>query len=416
LAKSNSDYQFDLHVPAQFTEQRPAFIYRTSEWDGSIDDHPVATRIPRMTNSTSVHSVRDNLAPLIGTADFPKTADDWIYSDYPGFFFQQINFHDATLLMTLFPHHLMDATGYGIFLDAWAAVLHGRINDIPPSCSYSNDLDPCNTLAEKVPPERYIWHRHLMSRFNSLVYTARTIWDNLAKKEDRVVCIPSWFVEQIRADALKALSTSQESAFVSESDVLVAWFSHLLLSAVNPSPSRSLMLVNAVDIRSTVLDDHPGTAYLMNLIFMSHTVLPISEVLSQPISHLASKIRAALISDRTAEQIQARIAWSKEVGRHPLIGPSDNFTCFITNWAKASLFSLDFSPAIVGERSSATPCTPSALLSYNEVQRITPSCCVVLGKNAESNWWMQWYLPKTAWKNVEKHLHPTSQGRCRKGL
>jgi hypothetical protein len=336
--------------------------------------------------------------------DVPRTIDDWIYSDNPQLFFEQINFHDATVIMTMFPHHLMDATGYGIFLKAWSAVLHGNINLIPPVCSFSSDLDPFNVLAGKTPPERSIWHAHLMSRLEALIFGIRFIWDNLWKKEDRLVCVPGWFIDRMRKDAIEQLRTSQKTPFVSEGDILAAWFSRLVTKAVNPSQNRPFMLMNVFDIRSTVLDSR--YAYVMNCILISYASLPVSEILSKPISFLASEIRAALERDRNAEQIEARVTWSQKVGRYPPIGSSNMLLHGITNWNRASCFGFDLSPATSEKRpSSASPCTPSGFLLHSKVPRFFCDFCTVLGKDAERNWWIQWNLSKSTWIKVEEVLH-----------
>jgi hypothetical protein len=398
----------DLHVPAQFSDARPAFVYRTAEWEGNINDHPVAVKIPRATDSPSIHAFRDDLAPLISDTNVPRTLDDWIYSDDPQLFFEQINFHDATVIMTMFPHHLMDATGYGIFLKAWSAVLRGNMDMVPPLCSFSSDLDPFNVLAGNTPPERSIWHKHIMSGLDALIFGIRFIWDNLWKKEDRLVCVPGWFIDRMRECAIEQLRTSQKTPFVSEGDILAAWFSRLVTRAVNPSQNRPFMLMNAFDIRPIVLDLH--YASVMNSILLSYVRLPMSEVLSQPVSFTASGIRAALVRDRTAEEIQARVTWSHEVGRCPPIGSSNMFVCGITNWNKASCFGLDLSPAVSKKRpSSASHCTPSAFLSYTRVPRYFCDFCVVLGKDSGRNWWMQWNLSKSTWTKVEEHLHSIKQ-------
>ncbi|KAL2826220.1 hypothetical protein BDW59DRAFT_161059 [Aspergillus cavernicola] len=428
---------FELHVPGEFTAERPAYRYTTSVEDCMISDHPVASKFPAATSGISIVNLRDLLRPLINRSGLPLTAKDWVCSDYGALFFEQINFLDASLILIMFPHHLMDMTGFGIFVKSWVAVLHGREADVLPLASFSYSL--LDALADKTPADRYIWYNHLVKWPGTLLLTARALWGALWGKEERLICIPGSLLDKMRDEAIKELAVSEVPpyighnhsvgdkvleepalskplSFVSHSDVLVAWFTRLAASAASPSPATPLVLSNSFDIRPFALPS--DAAYLMNSVCTAYTILPISKVLSQPISFLAAQLRHALDRERTMEQIEARYAWAKHVGFMSPIGSANMLQCIVTNWNKAGLFHLDFSPAVVDRTASSSggaqspaggPCVASGFCNTSPLIRMLPNCGVILGRDSQGNWWMQWFLPRSSWAEIEKRLQLLSE-------
>lgn len=89
--------------------------------------------------------------------------------------------------------------------------------------------------------------------------------------------------------------------------------------------------------------------HISNAVIPACTIVPVSQVVRQPLAFLATQIRHSLAQQRIPEQVEA---WYSMVtdrlkrGLFPLIGTSDGFTTTYTNWDKAGLFRLDLSPAV----------------------------------------------------------------------
>ncbi|CEL11255.1 O-acB [Aspergillus calidoustus] len=404
---TNSDAcGYDLHVPVEFTTERPAFIYKTLESPAAVDEHPVACKMPQPTDPNKIlfYNVRDALTPSMTRTHHPRKAQEWAESDLPPLSFEQLNFRDGTIILLLFPHILMDATGYGLFLKAWTCVLQGRMDDVPQCCGFSESIT--DMLCHKTPAESFTWHNHLLKGLDRLRFTARLLWENICGKEERIIRVPGKFITQTRDKTLADLSTSQDSPFVSHSDVLVAWFVRVVLASLNPQHQRTLVLTNAFDIRHML---PPERAYLQNSVFLAHTMLPVGEVVSNPASFLANEIRRSLVRERTEEQVQARCAWAKDVGIMPLLGSSDMLLCNVSNWSKGGLLDLDFGPAAITQRPG--PCVPSSILNCSQMRGVTPEYGIILGKDSQDGWWMQWRLSKFCWAMIERELDTINQTR-----
>ncbi|OOQ88464.1 hypothetical protein PEBR_12250 [Penicillium brasilianum] len=395
---------YDLHVPVEFTTERPAFNYQILELSGAIDEHPIACKLPRLTDpkKVSFYNVGDALSPFRTRTRYPRKAQEWADSDLPPLSFEQLSFRDGTIILLVYPHILMDATGYGLFLKAWTSVLQGRIDHVPQCCGFSEYIT--DLFCHKTPAEAFTWHNHLLKGLDSLKFTAGLLWENRWGKEDRVICVPAKFIMQTRDKVLADLSTSQPSPFVSQSDVLIAWFTRVVLAALKPHQRRTLVLTNAFDTRHML---PPERAYLQNSVFMAYTMLPVGEVLSNPVSFLANEIRSSLVRERTEEQIQARCAWAKDVGVMPLLGTSDMLLCCVSNWSKGNLIDLDFGHAAVTEHRGQ--CVPSSILNCSQMGGVTPNYGMILGKDSQDCWWMQWHLPKFCWAVIERELDTINQ-------
>ncbi|KAL3439812.1 hypothetical protein BJX65DRAFT_315383 [Aspergillus insuetus] len=446
-----SGESYDLHVPAEFTTDRPGYIYKTSSIDSTISNDPVASKIPAAASGISIVPFRDLLRPLTRRDALPRSADDWIASDYPALFFEQIDFLDASVIMVMFPHHLMDATGYAIFLRSWLAVLHGRDADVLPLTSFS--YSPIDAMATGTPADRYIWHSHLVRWPGLLFVIIKALWEALWGKEERLICVPGRFLDSMREDALKDLAVSTTpfnpspspsvddnaklkdkvqdkavnqnlSTFVSHSDVLVAWFTRIAVSASHQSGTTPLVISNSFDIRPVC--SLSNAAYLMNSICAAYTMLPIATAISKPVSYLAARLRMSLQVERTPEQIAARCAWAKKAGLTAAIGSPNMLHFILTNWNKGGYFHLDFAPAVVpqcrrrgdgvppcssdGHLDRGIPCTPSGVFSIGPFSQMVPNCGAILGRDCQNNWWMQWILPKSVWPEIERHLQAINSG------
>ncbi|OJJ83076.1 uncharacterized protein ASPGLDRAFT_58866, partial [Aspergillus glaucus CBS 516.65] len=84
----------------------------------------------------------------------------------------------------------------------------------------------------------------------------------------RLVCVPGWFVSKLRETAMNELTESKsddkgEKPFISESDILLAWKARTINRAINPSPQKSISILNTLNIRPILPDLFPTNAAYM---------------------------------------------------------------------------------------------------------------------------------------------------------
>jgi hypothetical protein len=236
------------------------------------------------------------------------------------------------------------------------------------------------------------------------------------EEEDRLVCIPGHLIDEMKTRATQIIASQLDKdetvSFISDSDVLFAFWSKVLVQALQSSRNRQVMLSNAFDIRSHSFP--PNRAYMTNAMMLANTILPAVEIRASSIGTLAALLRRNLVQQRTARQIEAYYALSKrvfaETGRPIFLGRPNALNIVVSNWHRARCFELDFSPAVfkvgvpLDKRSNALG-KPSLVLGPGVEQKVSMrNVGVVMGKDAEENWWMSFTLRKKAWVEIEKIL------------
>ncbi|OKP11763.1 hypothetical protein PENSUB_2629 [Penicillium subrubescens] len=210
----------------------------------------------------------------------------------------------------------MDASGRASLLNAWAAVLRGREDQVPPFLGFFKD--PLADLNAQPPFEWFVrsqWMLILMQWLGPLLLVIRWIWEMIPcpKHEHRLVCIPGSIVTEMREAAIQELSAGDGEDFVSESDVLLAWWAQRIVQSMLPSGKIPVTLLNNFNIRPSFPDLFPrDTAYVGNAWLTAHTILPADEVLERPVGYLAFKLRHSLLAQRSKNQIRDYIAVQRE--------------------------------------------------------------------------------------------------------
>lgn len=170
--------------------------------------------------------------------------------------------------------------------------------------------------------------------------------------------LPAEKAKQMSQEALKDLAAqypdADEKPFISENDVLSAWFTRALTRIDRPRPNRTVILTNAFDCRDalarTGVIPSPHVGLIANCVSTCWTVLTARQVLQEPLGLLALRVRKSLEQQRTMEQVRASLAESKrsiDKTGHPIIVGEPNMKTFsISSWQKADLYTLGFSPAV----------------------------------------------------------------------
>ncbi|KAE8153638.1 hypothetical protein BDV25DRAFT_149191 [Aspergillus avenaceus] len=415
--RENDNGRLEYHIPAQYDEVRPRFEWTTSDYPMEINEHPLAERFPKATSHPSIASHPQDIKSLCVGPNCPDRLDDWIYSDRPQLVIHVSSFNDATLLSVTFMHTLMDAMGIASFLKAWSAVLRGKEDEVPIFNGIGDY--PLELVNNKTPKEDFIHTNLILRGFSMLLFIICFVFELIwySHEEPRIVCIPGHFVDELHTQALSELADekSEESRFVSESDVLLSWWTKVTIKALNPSPHRMVTLMNTFDIRSNDLGQ-PGSnnAFITNAVLASYTFLRCHDILHKPLSYIASQIRQSLVLQRTERQTQALLALEKESvlknGHLPPLGDSTCILFAFSNWHKNRLFDIDFAPAVArpgippNERANGLG-RPSYVIPLGRFEGLPlRNMGPVAGKDPSGNWWIMWTLRKQAWSGVEKEL------------
>ncbi|KAH7035923.1 uncharacterized protein B0I36DRAFT_361234 [Microdochium trichocladiopsis] len=414
--RSADGKSLEHHIPTTFSASRRAVDFTSADHsDTKIDDHPVASKLPRPSPSASTPSVicdPDDFKSLIYAPGVPIWASDYLYSDRPQFGLRVVSFRDSTVVVVHWLHVAMDSIGLGSVLRAWRLMLEGREDEIPeplPADEYP--------LAEYglAPKEKHLLEDVHLKMSGVLAWVARNLWMlAVTPKECGMLCIPAKFWKKLREQALADLAKSGggDGGWVSEGDVLLAWFSRLALAHYDKDSAAALAPVNiqqVVEVRGRMPERFPpNRPYLGNAIAFMIQLMPIRDALTTPISQVAGAIRKALVTQSTPEQCEAYGALVRQdpVNRAPpFFGESRMHLLLYTNWCKAKLYDTDLGAAVKGGDGSSSgkkKAAPPRYIQTNQGPYDFPDGIFVVGKDAHENYWISAYRPKGLWGVVAK--------------
>ncbi|KAI0543715.1 putative LysR family regulatory protein [Xylaria curta] len=420
--------RLEYHLPAEFTEERPLFLFTTDKHDMSIDEHPVLCNIPKANaNAEKPTMFKESSAsfrPYMRSHKTPEAFDDWLYNDIPQLAIHVINFEDATVITVTLLHTLTDFLGLIAFYKAWLSVLHGKDDEIAPYIGYK-DKDPLENLQQGKTPPKYIFADRVVKGWGFFKFVIRGMWDRFwyPQASLRFLTLPGKFVEKLSASARQELAAAQKvddpsKAFVSDSDVLCAWWTRLIVKSMNYPPNRSVCLMNRFDSRDILakmgLLPSLNVSYFGNAAYSASDFTPARQYLSPgyPLGLLASKVRNSIQVHRTIEQLQAQDAAFREskakTGHLPLYGDPDMLLCVFTNCYRGRLFQMDFSPAIVGQDSQTKDPNrglPVFLSSTGmESKWALRNATAILGRTNSGDWWLSSRLRHDHWDKIQEEF------------
>jgi hypothetical protein len=347
-----------------------------------------------------------------------------------------ITFQDATLISLTCFHYVLDATGMGMdgLLGAWMLVLQGRKSELPPLCGVDEDL--LGDLG-KNPIEPYKLAHRVMGGLETLGWGLRQFLSGILhkEKEEKVVFVPAGWLRQLRDSVLGDLAIeaanegrkSEEPPFVSEGDVLVAWWARYAVRHLRKKTNKTVAIGNAYNMRP-VLSGRllpKNHFYPSNAVSMLFVLSNVGEVLKRPISWLAKSVRQAITEMGTFEQTAAmRHTFSQgERGflKQRMLGDIGMQPIYVTNWTKAKFFEFDVSTAISKSRlgriteeipghchNRVLPSYFSGLICY--VKERPSDFCTILGKDNKGNYWLNAALPRETWEAIEEEFEKQSAG------
>ncbi|KAK8006025.1 Transcriptional regulator sdnM [Apiospora marii] len=461
--RRNAAGKLDYHVPPGYTEPRPALSYHhESHPNVRILQHPLGARVPGAAAGRRLQTPRilargEDFVPLMRRPEDPTCLADYLRADdAPVLGLHVVSFADATLVTLRGSHVLFDAMGRRAFLEAWSLTLQGRDEEVAPLL----ERDPMATLGaptpEKTEPctlpvEEYKHAQAQLGPRQFLMFGLRQIVDRISQwrrrpvEEARIVCVPKPYVERLRKAALREwletqdsrsvvaqvgdeATPSKRSAFLSDGDVLCAWWTRHLLAARLPSTVRqTICVMNMMGLRDLLLQSGLVTGAERKSAMLGNALVPVpafflsQELSEKPLGQMAGKLRQALQELGTWPQVEAllklqRAALDKKGGLPALFGDGGMHMVVCTNWLKARFFDVDFSAALIptagkdnGDKSASTPrvAKPTNVQMHMTTES-TPaslmSLFTILGKDEYGNYWIRGTLREEYWPKVEHSL------------
>ncbi|KAJ5965041.1 uncharacterized protein N7479_004917 [Penicillium vulpinum] len=385
-----------------------------------IDDHPLGSQLPKIGQDQSLLSPSSNFfAPIVCHPDGPRELADWIYTDRPQLHIHAALFQDTTLLTISYIHTFIDAISRANFFHAWIAVLRGQEEEVPAFVPYDQDL--LYTLGKDTPRQSYSNFGRVLSGLSLVIFGLRYMFEILwfPKLEEHPIRLPGRCVDRMRKNALQELAATAprgaEKPFVSEGDVVVAWWVRTMIKALKPSPDRTIMVMNVFNVWNLFPEWFPnGTAGLIgNSFFYSYTLLVARNVLQDiNLKYVASTNRKALMEHRTKQQVEAMTAIQRGnfMRAAPLVGDSKLLFMASTNHHKARYFETDWSTAVIapGVPLSERPHALGRPSYINDIEycRGYPSRNIlrVIGKDAAGDWHLLFKARAGAWPVIHQEL------------
>ena len=300
-------------------------------------------------------------------------------------------------------------------------MLRGREEEVPVFCPF--DHDPLHTLGQDHAPARnYTNLARVVSGFGLVLFGIRYLFELLwyRKIEEHPIRLPGRVMERMRESARQELATATApdgagKPFVSEGDVVVAWWVRTMIKALKPAPDRTIMVMNVFNVWGLFSEWFPdgGAGFIGNAFFYSYTLLVAGQVLRDTnLDQTALKNREALVKHRTREQVHAMTAIQRTslTRTAPVVGDPKLVFMACTNQQKARFFETDFSAAVVSpgvplsERSQALG-RPSYV---NDIEHFrgypTRNVVRIIGKDAAGDWWLLFKIRAGAWPVIHREV------------
>ncbi|KAF5027508.1 hypothetical protein F66182_379 [Fusarium sp. NRRL 66182] len=418
------DGSLEVHVPSQYSEDRPAVLFTHEHHGSSMTDHPLASKLPQPTGKIATYPGPKEFCSLGLGPDMPRNIDDFVYSGHPQFCLHVQTFTDGTLVSLTHSHISTDLMGLASILEAWSLVLAGRPDAVAPMTGYHQDV--FDNMWNPPPMQRHVLADKILDGWRFRYWGLRSLYESwrYSDVQSRTMCIPGHVMDKMMQEArshLDAQAQTHAEPFISEGDVLTAVACRMLAKYQGRWSSRELATILAVDPRSRAKSVFsPGVAYVQNAPTNIYLFCSANEALSLPLGKLAHRVREAIETQTTEEQLKAATflsAESMKQSKMPVIFGDMNMAAqFMSNWTKGRLADrLDFSPAIEqdtehkarrGKRGHPVYYQASDP-SHNTVSVIS-SVFVVVGKDYDGNTWFSNSLPTQMWSDLIEYVEQFS--------
>lgn len=434
----------EIHVPAEFTPKRPAVRFSHETLSLSIQEHPLARRLPAPTASGSIQGGADQFEALAAPPDAPRCLDDFLTRDVSQLGLHVVSLADATLVSLTFPHTLCDLLGLQAIVDNWVRVLAGRAGDVAPLLGARED--PLAGVGVG-PPHKREEPWALAPRILGGLGWLRFVWTllcdtvRLGASRQHMIYLPAAALARLRQAAAADLAAAtsgavaaddwhpQNVSFLTDNDVLTAWLTRMAACGLPPGSARSVTFLNFFELRGRLpavfQQQQPpprgrGGVYVGNFIFACWAHLTARDAQAAPLGAIAARYRACLAAQTTEGQVRGLLRVFRErtaAGRRMGVMRPDSLMVTCSNWNKAKFFAaVDFGPAVVGEGRSFGPKHGPGRPVYYHGLNLRPlgsgksrqvgaaTGVNILGKDAGGNYWIMAMLPPKSWPRIQQEL------------
>ncbi|KAJ5937599.1 hypothetical protein N7454_003941 [Penicillium verhagenii] len=417
--RKNASGSIEWHIPENFTIERPAISFVHVDHGMPASLHPAASQIRKPRTQPAIVSDPDQLQDLAwGPGCKPGGINDYLGSDKPVLGLRVNSFTDKTIAVLQWQHVAFDALGLQYVVEGWNAMLWGKEDEIPTPVPY--DTDPFESFATGSRPatEKHVLYDRLAGIGGILKWGLGYGFDMLVRaKENRMVCVPKSYwqpqhekaLAELRAEAM-ANGEDESKVFLTENDIITAWILRCVIGEMGMDPNRTVAACIAMSLRKAFEGDlipesseHP---YVGNAYGWANVLLTADDVISKPLSWVAREIRRAINTQGTRAQHEAYYNTVRTAGYGlpiAIFGDGGMAQVGFSNWTKAGLFDLDFSPAIKATKGEHAPCRPS-YVQENHGPIKPGDGFFVLGKDQEGNYWASAYKLKGQWAKFEEQM------------
>ncbi|KAJ4151603.1 hypothetical protein LMH87_012293 [Akanthomyces muscarius] len=295
----------EIHVPNEFTAERPAIQFAHEAHDLSIFDHVLGQQLPQTSDDGVALSPPLNDLRLCGLGPgFPTTMADLVDKDAPQLSFKVIGFTDATVLAVTFSHSTWDISGLQGFMKSLELVLDGREDEVLPMLGARTDV-----LSEMVAQQDDSCLDLGLVTLPGQAKAAKEPRVPKAALEERIIRVPLHIFERMRDLVARENPDEDQDALTTyQLDELFLGLIVRQIARAQPAP-RALQLMNIYNARLLVpqLGGAEGI-YSQNLVLPSP--LPLShETATGPIAPIALAQRDNFAQAAVPQNI-ARSLWT----------------------------------------------------------------------------------------------------------
>lgn len=260
------------------------------------------------------------------------------------------------------PHSLMDAMARIELFKCWIMSLNGRLDSVPDL--YGFDFDPLEKLGQKAT-ESSVLDPYRITGFRLFLFIVNYIIQSFGQKQTiKTICISPTALKKLKSQALAEVQAFDPKAFISDGDVISAWWAKLGTLHIAKSKNRMVTILNTYNLRSLLAKSYPnpnstplipeGKPYIANTTDAIYALIPSHELLAKPLGYIALAIRKAIQAQATRAQVEAVAAMRWNSRTPPVFGRNNSFMLVLSNRSKAKFYDVfDFSKAVVNSKELA---------------------------------------------------------------
>lgn len=395
-------------MPESFGPDRTAVAFSHVQNDIWSSSHALGARLPRATTRPKIVGDPNEFEEFILPPEAPRKLDDYLNSDRRQIGLHITTFQDMTIVTLYFPHTLMDAMGQKALLDAWSWILRGEEENV--TTPYGTESNPLAILGT-ASGESYKLASQQLGFLGLVGYGLKQAVNFIWPSENRMICVPARFSEDLRRNTMDELATVSSDEVLGElyltnSDILCAWWTRILVSHSSCYPEQTITVNNAFDIRKALRSDliPEGATYVSNAVGFINVLLSAKDVLEKPLAYTALEIRGAITDLGTRKQVESFFSLVRQnPGKlPPFFGDSNMHLITFSNWSKANLYELDFGAAVT--KGFSADLAKPRYIQNTQLGFTPPNAFPIIGKDREGNFWLSGYLKRGQWAEIESQF------------